>query len=86
MNIETNRFAGTGPVTAGSHPVEVQGATVRAGHAPMRPLTVSIKAGGPFAQRVDAATEADLMRDDPLGQLIDRAMNLPPPPMPGPLS
>ena len=82
MNIETNRFAGTGSVTAGSRPVEVQKTTAGAGHAPNVPLTVSVTAGHPFAQQVDAATEADLRRDDPLGRLVDRAMNLPPPPIP----
>ena len=69
-------------MTAGSIPVEVQKATADAGHAPNGPLTVSVTAGHPFAQQVDAATEADLRRDDPLGQLVDKVMNLPPPPLP----
>ena len=82
MNIEPNRFAGTGAVTAGGRSVEISKPTVAAGHAPNGPLTVSVTAGHPFAQQVDAATEADLRRDDPLGQLVDKVMNLPPPPMP----
>ena len=82
MNIEPNRFAGTGAVTAGGRSVEISKPTVAAGHAPNGPLTGSVTAGHPFAQQVDAATEADLRRDDPLGQLVDRVMNLPPPPMP----
>ena len=85
MNIETNGFAGTGSVTAGGRSVEISKPTVAAGHAPNGPLTVSVTAGHPFAQQVDAATEADLRRDDPLGQLVDRVMNLPPPPLPVPL-
>ena len=82
MNIETNRFAGTGSLTAGSRPVEARKTTAGAGRAPGAPLTVGFTAGHPFAESVDASTEADMRRDDPLGQLVDRVMNLPPPPMP----
>lgn len=71
-----------GPVITGSRSAEVQKTTAGVGHAPNAPLTVGFTVGHPFAQRVDAATEADMRRDDPLGQLVDRVMNLPPPPMP----
>ena len=86
MNIETNRYVGTGSVTAGSRPVETQKTTPGVGHAPNGPLTFGVTAGQPFAQQVDGVTEADLRLDDPLGQLIDGVMNLPPPPIPSPLS
>ena len=69
-------------MTAGGRSVEIPKPTVAAGRAPNSPLTVSVTAGHPFAQEVDAATEADLRRDDPLGRLIDGVMNLPPPPIP----
>ena len=86
MNIETNRYVGTGSVTAGSRPVEPLKITPGAGREPNPALTFGVTAGQPFAQEVDAATKADLRRDDPLGQLIDGVMNLPPPPIPSPLS
>ena len=85
MNIETNRFAGTGSATAGSRPVEVQKtkATVGAGLALNdASLTVSVTSRHLSAKAVDGATLADPRRDDPLGRLVDRVMNLPPPPIP----
>ena len=82
MNIETNRYVGTGSVTAGGRPVEPLKTTHGDGREPDPALTVRITPGGLFAQEIDAATKADLRRDDPLGQLIGGALNLPPPPMP----
>ena len=53
MNIETNRFAGTGSVTAGSRPVETQKTTPGVGRAPNSPLTVSVTAGHPLGRLID---------------------------------
>lgn len=85
MNIEPNRIAGAGSATAGVRPVEVQRAkpAVGAGLAwNDAPLTVSVTSGHLSAKSVGGAPLADPRRDDPLGRLVDRVMNLQPPPMP----